>query len=434
MLRRQVATRENTIRSALLAGLVPVNISYASELQTVPAREMISHGAADASFLQRAVNSLMRYVVNDPVRAGDAPIVSAGHNDLVSIGELVASLENKRLVVLGRPGAGKTILAIELVLQLLRKSRDNTAADQSASRIPVRFSAASWLPGQDIRKWMAQRLTLDYDVRPAVAQQLIDSSDILPVLDGLDELDRDPVDAAPVRALALLAELNAYGEFDRPGPVIVTCRGERYEQILAAGGALFADQTIRIAELAPSQVRNYLHARYASNQSVRASWDEVLDKIAEPSGRAARSVLSTPWRLLLAVTAAEAGHDPRQMLAVGADEDAVSAERRIVDDLLASYIPAATRLSPRPGRKSGCYEHQKVERWMRSFARHLAWQVDYVDSNSNSPVGMTGIDLAPHLIWPIGGVALVCTINAVLVLFAGITIYRHLCERHNFLS
>ena len=313
-------------------------------------------------------------------------------------------------------------MAIELVLQLLRKSRENTAADQSASRIPVRFSAASWLPGQDIRKWMAQRLTLDYDVRPAVAQQLIDSSDILPVLDGLDELDRDPVDAAPVRALALLAELNAYGEFDRPGPVIVTCRGERYEQILAAGGALFADQTIRIAELAPSQVRNYLHARYASNQSVRASWDEVLDKIAEPSGRAARSVLSTPWRLLLAVTAAEAGHDPRQMLAVGADEDAVSAERRIVDDLLASYIPAATRLSPRPGRKSGCYEHQKVERWMRSFARHLAWQGDYVDSNSNSPVGMTGIDLAPHLIWPIGGVALVCTINAVLVLFAGITI------------
>jgi hypothetical protein len=422
MLRRQVATRERTIRSALLAGLVPVNISYASELQTVPAKEMISHGAVGASFLHRAVDSLMRYVVNDPLRAGEAPVATAGHNDLVSIGELVISLENKRLVVLGRPGAGKTILAIELVLQLLRKSHENTAADQSGSRIPVRFSAASWLPGQDIREWMAQRLTLDYAVQPAVAQQLVGSSCILPVLDGLDELDRDPVDATPVRALALLAELNAYGEFDRPGPVIVTCRVERYEQILAAGGALFADQTIMIAELVPSQVRNYLHARYASNQLVRSIWDEVLDKIDEPSGCAARSVLSTPWRLLLAVTAAEAGHDPRQVLAVGVDEDVVSAEQRIVNDLLASYIPAAARLSPLPGRKSGCYEHQKVEHWMRGFARHLAWQADYVDRNSDSPVGMSGIDLAPHLIWPMGGVRLVRAVNAVLVLLPGIAI------------
>lgn len=414
-LRRAVISREDEVRKALLDGLIPANLAYSRDTPMTGASFSDMSGSAGfGGLVRRTLNGLLRYDIVDT-----ASTRNDAHGDLDNIGIYFAGLESKRLVVLGRPGAGKTVLAIELVLQLLRQAEENPAADVFIGRIPVRFSVASWLPGQDLRSWLMQRLALDYGLASATAQDLIDGRRVLPVLDGLDELDPEPLEGPPRRALALLNELNSYAELGQRAPVVVTCREERYEQITKAGHKLAGADTVTIRDLDTARLRDYLHARYADNPQMYVSWDKVLDQLNGPAGVVARRVLTTPWRLLLSVTAAENGADPGRLLAGGIGEDPGKAERRIAQTLLASYIPAATRLKARPGRRTRHYRAAKVERWMCNLAGHLAWQADQARSMPNPPVGMTEIDIVPHLLWPIGGLRLVRRLHATLGLLTG---------------
>ena len=191
-------------------------------------------------------------------------------------------------------------------------------------------------------------------------------------------MDPDPLGpGGPTRALALLAQLNAYGDLGRPAPVVVTCRAGRYEEIKNAGAALpnEADEVITIGDLNTACLTQYLHERYSADTGARAIWDEVLDHLSEPAGR----VLSTPWRLLLAITAAEDGQDPRELLPLPG-EDPAAAQQLITEALLAAYVPAATRLTPRRGSRH--YRPARVELWMRTLADHLDWQDAYAATHS----------------------------------------------------
>lgn len=414
LLRAQVSAREQAVSSALLAGLVPVNLAYASAAEAGPAsrpeRPTWAVGA-----LPDAMRGLLRYTGRSAT-TGDGVVGAGGTSDLRSVGNYFAELENGRLVVLGRPGSGKTVLAIELVLQLLRRQAGNPAGGPPSGPIPVRLSAASWLPGQPLEEWIAQRLMLDYAIPEAAAHKLVAAREVLPILDGLDEMDPDPLgDSGPVRALALLRELNSYGDLGRPAPLVLTCRVERYEQIQGAGPTLQAGEVISIADLDTTCLTDYLHARYSADPRMRALWDMVLQRLDEPSEAAARRVLATPWQLLLAITAAEDGQDPRQLLATSPGEDPTEAEQRLLRVLLASYIPAATRLSHRRSRRGARYRPEQAERWMQQLACHLDWQASYAASHPDPPVGMTAIDIVPHLLWPIGGLRLVRCIHAALL-------------------
>src|SRR5207247_1673938 len=61
------------------------------------------------------------------------------HGRLDQIGEKYLALPHRRLVVLGEPGAGKTVLAILLTLSLLERR-------QSGEPVPVLLGLASWDP------------------------------------------------------------------------------------------------------------------------------------------------------------------------------------------------------------------------------------------------------------------------------------------------
>jgi hypothetical protein len=114
----------------------------------------------------------------------------------------------------------------------------------------------------------------------------------------------------------------------------------------------------------------------------------------------------------------EAGHHPVQLLAAAADEDPRTAADRIDRDLLAAYIPAATKLGIRRGSygiRMGSYHARKVTRWTQHLAHHLQWQAQQAVKLKEPPRGMSGIDLVPHLMWPIGGRRLVRVLHSVLV-------------------
>lgn len=115
------------------------------------------------------------------------------------IGDVLSRLiPTKRLVVLGEPGSGKTVLLMRLVLDLLAR-RERDSGDRL---VPILFPMASWNPArEDLSAWLERRLLLDYpalaepslieDVRMSTARVLLERGLIFPVLDGLDELPQE---------------------------------------------------------------------------------------------------------------------------------------------------------------------------------------------------------------------------------------------------
>ncbi|MEU3768646.1 DNA/RNA helicase domain-containing protein [Amycolatopsis keratiniphila] len=90
------------------------------------------------------------------------------------------TLQPQRLVITGAPGAGKTVLALELLLGLLE-----TRGPEHP--VPVRIPATLWDSSHPLREWLVQHLVTTYRQAPRTAQALVNAGLILPVIDGLDE-------------------------------------------------------------------------------------------------------------------------------------------------------------------------------------------------------------------------------------------------------
>ena len=163
--------------------------------------------------------------------------LGGGPDDLAGEGgelaDVLGRVPTGRLVVLGEPGAGKTMLMVRLVLDLL-------ARRAAGGPVPFLAPVASWDPsGQDLRGWLAARLLTDHPAlagpppaggaEPTQAAALLAAGLILPVLDGLDEIPEQ------VRGPAISRINDAL----RPGEqVVVTCRTEQYrDAVRPQGGA-----------------------------------------------------------------------------------------------------------------------------------------------------------------------------------------------------
>jgi NACHT domain len=293
---------------------------------------------------------------------------AAGPEDLAGKGgELVQVLARvpTGLVVLGEPGAGKTMLMARLVLDLL-------VCRDGGGPVPFLVSAASWNPAaQDLRGWLGDRLLIDHPALagppPAgttgssLAGALLASGLILPVLDGLDEIPEQ------VRGPAISRINDAL----RPGEqVVVTCRSDEYRAVVRPqGGAevtLRAAAAVQLRPLDADAVRSYL-CDDAAGPVARARWDPVLAVLG--TGAPAGQALGTP----LMVGLARAVYNPRPGELAGALSDPAEmcdpalADRTAVESLLFdAFIPAAYRPDP-----ASRWTAQDAEKWLVFLARHL---------------------------------------------------------------
>ncbi|MGK5533816.1 NACHT domain-containing protein [Streptomyces sp. URMC 129] len=285
----------------------------------------------------------------------------------------------RRLLITGAPGAGKTVLALDLMIALIRPPGE-AAPRLPYEPVPVRLPLSGWDTDEPLRGHLTDRLIRAFGLSPAHARELVDERRILPVLDGLDEMDPPLPDGTPdpaaPRARAVLSALNDYQDGLQAAPVILLCRTGHYEVL--RDGPLRDATRVEIAPVAPDDARAYLTDRAKDP----ARWEPLLRALRdEPDGTLAR-FLSTPWRLCLTATVYEAGGDPAGLLGF-ATPAALDAH------LLARYVPAATRLRARPG-----YPAERVHAWLHRLARQM--------DDEGHP------DIQLHRLWPLPGRKRVC--------------------------
>lgn len=125
--------------------------------------------------------------------------------------------QEDQLLVLGAPGAGKTMLIVELAQALTARAQ----ADPRA-RIPVVLNVAAWRGGQTMRGWLPSALRDALGCSKRFASQLANGDELLLLLDGLDEV------AADQRAACVQAINEYLGERDLTPPLAVACRSQVY--------------------------------------------------------------------------------------------------------------------------------------------------------------------------------------------------------------
>ncbi|WP_370942392.1 NACHT domain-containing protein [Amycolatopsis sp. cg5] len=276
------------------------------------------------------------------------------------------ALERGRLVVLGDSGAGKSVLLVQLALELLNQQ---TEEQEPRSRLPVRMNLASFDPFHDGRtvdqlgdsvlttrydSWLTSQLT-QLGIRRQLAAQLVADDRVLPLLDGLDEA-RDVQ-----RSVAVLRVLNVRARFR---PFVLTSRTTWFEQVVT-DERLCDASVVELQPLSPQAVREYLVDRLGTH-AADYRWRTALNAIESAENDELKwpnpfaDALRSPWRLYLCCTIFAASGDPYRELAGLAPEE-------MTNQLLARLIPA---LSEQHGRVHGVeWPATDVTSWLRVMAR-----------------------------------------------------------------
>ncbi|MDG9688374.1 NACHT domain-containing protein [Streptomyces sp. DH18] len=318
-------------------------------------------------------------------RVAEAPAAGRTFDDgsatLPDVLEYYRSTQPRRLVVTGAAGAGKTVLALELMLALIDHRGENDP-------VPVRISLAEWDTDQPLTTLLVRRLTDAYDWPAGMAAGLVAHGMVLPVLDGLDEMDPLLADGTPdpqaPRARVVLEGLNAYQDGREAGPLVLTCRTGHYDA-LAPVSRLVDAARIAIAPIDTRHAVAYLRDRALDTPR----WQPLIDHLGTQPASALATTLSTPWRLGLTATVYHRDGNPSELLRHTDGHD-------LDQHLLARYLPATIANTHNPHH----YRPDEVHRWLH----HLT------GTTTNAPA----TDLALHRLWTSAGIARVRIVDLVL--------------------
>lgn len=350
-------------------------------------------------------------------------------------------LEGGRLVILGEAGAGKTVLAIKLICDLAA-AIVNTPPSQNGSgmrvMVPVRLSLPAFdpaagennpddVPAQRVAErlaaWLARHLVTvyGYAVAEKTASALVDKGWVLPVLDGLDEMDvgGEP----PRRARAVLRAVNHLGL----RPVVLTCRTEHYAELtgcrfddndtaadgapstgpasMGTGSLMVQNITPIVMEpLTPSTVRAhliYLFPHPADSSQCAPQWRPVVNRLdTGREGDALVAALQSPLRLFLATT----GYQDR-------DKDPnvltwFTSVPELDDHLLELLVPAVTEQHHVQTGSRYRYSASDVQRWLTTLAHYL---------HREDQAGGSGSDLRLDQLWVAAGNYLPRYLSAIML-------------------
>lgn len=150
-----------------------------------------------------------------------------------------------RLLILGNPGSGKTTTLLELAQALVER-----AQQQLDYPILLLFNLSSWKDDkQSMRDWLVAELKSKYGVRADIGKKWLDDRKLLPMLDGLDELEAS-------RQEPCVQAINKLLTGENPPLYLVVCsRNEEYANYKTR---LNLNGAICLQALTEDQIQDYL--------------------------------------------------------------------------------------------------------------------------------------------------------------------------------
>ncbi|MEU4236092.1 NACHT domain-containing protein [Actinoplanes sp. NPDC026619] len=277
-------------------------------------------------------------------------------------GEIADLLERddvpRRLVVLGDPGTGKSMLVLHLTLELLQRRAGH-------GPVPVLLTAASWNPVQPLDEWIATQIVsadgrLGRTVpapgggRRTLARELVARGSILPVLDGLDEMN----DEFQRAALIGISAAAAAGR-----ELVVTSRTVPYEAAVRACGPIPAASVVELQPIAATEAAQHL-ADSAAMADTR--WAGVLHHLRAGASTPLTGALSTPLMIWLARMVYQSPRtSPDELLLAEWATSRVGIEEHLLEHLVpAAYASTQTNIG-------------RTRRWLSVLARHMRAERTY---------------------------------------------------------
>ncbi|AGL13791.1 SARP family transcriptional regulator [Actinoplanes sp. N902-109] len=255
---------------------------------------------------------------------------------------LYLGIDNRQLIVLGEPGAGKTALAILLTLGVL-----NRRAAESRLPVPVLLPLARWDPvTEELDDWIVRTVAVTYyGCQERVARTLLDGGRLVPILDGLDEI--------PERGRREAVEkLSAALSTDRP--LVVTCRSAEYRDLTEETTSPLSALLVEVAALPPEDVVDHLRRQ---GWTTGAGWEPVYERITATARSPLRAALSTPLMVSALCTVGRRNRvTPEDLLKRAGSRAAV--EKYLLDGIIDAVYPDPA-------------EAAQARRWLGFLARSL---------------------------------------------------------------
>ncbi len=247
----------------------------------------------------------------------------------------------RQVVVLGRPGAGKSTTALLFVAAA-------TAPDRGGP-VPVPLSIAAWDPATgDLEGWVTRQIAEQYpQVSAAEAHQLTEQRLVVPVFDGFDELP----ERSRERALHDLETSAGAGLRS-----VLTSRVDEFAEIVARQGVLPQAIVVEMEPVSVPDATTYLGEREATDST---RWSGLTAQMAEQPAGPVAAALATPLMISMARQAYRApATSPSDLLALPSEE-------QIRGRVLSRFLPSVYGSEPAAARAG---------RWLSLLSRRLPAQ------------------------------------------------------------
>ncbi|NOU12133.1 MAG: TIR domain-containing protein [Nitrospira sp.] len=245
------------------------------------------------------------------------------------------------LLILGEPGSGKTMSLLELAAVLI-----NRAKDDPKERVPIVLNLSSWQKNQSLEEWIAAELSAKYRVPKSIAKAWLKQDYLVPLLDGLDEVQ-------PANQPDCVTAINTFIETHNPSGIVVCSRLMEYQWLTKK---LKLNGAICIEPLSPRDVSNFLVAGGPQLVRLRQAMncDPVLQDLAQ-----------TPLMLSIMSLVCE-GADGK---ALSLDEADSPTTRR--EQILRLYVE---RMFERKGSNKSLFAKDQTMGWISWLARKMKEQ------------------------------------------------------------
>ena len=243
--------------------------------------------------------------------------------------------EGRTLLILGEPGAGKTITLLRLAKDLVARTEQDISQP-----IPLVLNLSSWVIKQmAIANWLVEELNSKYQVSKDLGTTWINNQQLVLLLDGLDEVKAECREAC-VRALNQFVQ--NYGQTE----IVICSRLQDYE---ALSTRLQLQAALYIQSLQPDQVDQYLEQAGEPLQVLK-----ILLRQNETLQELARSPL-----MLSVMSLAYQRKTPEEIPHAGSMQE-------ICQQLFDAYIQQMLRR-----RQGGRYSEAQTVHWLTQLAQRM---------------------------------------------------------------